>query len=723
MTKQKSRFLHTGFNLSLVSSLLCSTCPISAFAQSETDVIMLDPIIVSARRFEEVWISSPLATSVIDGEDDTATELKMPTQLAHQVPGLNFPNLGGQYSNFANIRGVGSFSPLSPNDTSVLFTTDERAKLSFSPSVSLFDIDRVEVLRGPQGTLSGRNAQGGAVSVLTHKPEFYDSAEAGFEIGENSYAQANIILNNEWILDTLATRVSVQKSYRGGDIENTIIGGKDGSSQVTTARFALRWEPDLMHRLDVSLSYDENNDTKPRFIKGWGDGDPISGLSPRNQFDRDEIALNLHYQQDLGWSQFHSITSISRSGVDQVFDLNDAELYSVITGLPTRVFAVADQDLYLSDVSVDSISQELRFEGTTMETGHWVAGLHYDRSKLDVDSKGVNISSPAWFPFIGLQDNSFKSESLAIFGEVTVPLSTRLDATFGARVARETFEADYNYDSGGARGVVPRYTQHSELDETFTVGRGILSYHISDDATLWGSVSTGYVPAGYAWSGSNIPRGSDEPFFKASKSTSYEIGYKGQMMNGLANLSLSAFFNDVKNGHLLFFDSSNMSFGTTTLDYQSRGAELIVSAQVAEGLRLSGNIAYTRAELAGVPSGHISGATSGNSVPNVPEWSGQIALDYRRDGDLIGREGTYIAHVDWSYVDSRAADVTNRTWLDSYDLVNLKLGWENEYTSLYVFARNLFDERYQETGYNMRSVQAYRPSEGRTIGIGMNVRF
>lgn len=208
------------------------------------DTIMLDPITVTARRHDEDAQSVPISMNVIEGRAvDRISPSTSNTDIARMTPNFVTQEFGGPYTNIGHIRGVGSLFPLSPDDTSVSFNVDEIPMSAFGLPPSTLDLTRVEVLRGPQGTLYGRNSQGGAVNYIPNRPEFMRELRLRGEVGTNGWHLGEIVANTPLIDDVLAGRLALQYSNRDGDIRNVVQGGDDGEVTVGVARGSLLWTP------------------------------------------------------------------------------------------------------------------------------------------------------------------------------------------------------------------------------------------------------------------------------------------------------------------------------------------------------------------------------------------------------------------------------------------------------------------------------------------------
>jgi iron complex outermembrane recepter protein len=643
--------------------------------------------------------------------------------LARSAPNVSFVDLGGQSSNLFTIRGVGSFSPISADDTSTVLYVNEAPQSLYGPAPSMLDVDRVEVLRGPQGTLFGRNTQAGAISVVPKKPTYDLQFAATGEVGTSGFGLGEFVWNAPLVADRLAARVAMRYSDYAGDVPNIAAGGLDGSQQIWAGRGTLLFEPSGETSATLSLSYNRQQDTSPRFLLRNYDWFPTSAVNPRTDVDSDSLGVNLKVRHDFGPLLFESVTTYQNNYSRQIFDPADGLVFANLTGLPASLFNVPGADLADLGIGETIFTQELRLSAPADSAVSWTAGLNYFRSALSMDRSG-QASIPAFATIRGFMANDFVTNSFSAFGEATVPIVDRLKATLGLRGTLETKTAAYAFNGAGQAGVVPYFNQNSSLSDNFLTGRGGLSYDWTDAFMTYLTISRGYVTAGFPTLSVNAPLGKPEAAFPASTSWTYEAGFKSEFAGRRVSLNGAFFFNDVKQGHLVVFNPPTASFTIAALDYQSYGAELEATARPLQALELFAGLGLTRAFLLNVPPNSATGALSGNTVPNVPGVTATIGARYQIPASLVGLDGDFVGHGAWQYVGARAADVANSFTLDAYSVVNLRVGWKGKAVELYSFAYNLFDQRYQTWGQGFGpTTPTVRVGQGQILGLGSTIRF
>lgn len=685
-------------------------------------VVQFDPVTVTARKRQENEQDVPISMTVLKGARLDISPIGSNAGLARSVPNLNFVDIGGQAPNFANIRGVGSFSPVSSDDTSVVFYVDEVPQSVYGVAPVLMDIDRIEVLRGPQGTLFGRNTQAGAVSIIPRRPVFDREFALTGEIGTDRYGFSQLVANATIVPDKMAGRLAFRWANAGGDIPNIVAGGKDGAQQIYAARGTLLFTPGDRTEALLAFNYAHDRNSSPRFLLRDATDFPVSATDPRTKIVGTTFGFTLRVQHRFKSLALTSLTSVQRNRSTQLFDPTDGLVFSAMTGLPSSFFNVPYSDVVDLTIGETSYLQELRLSSLPESKVAWTVGVSFYRTETSTDRDGHAVT-PAFLSLNGIQANDFTTNSYAAFGEVVVPLFDRLKATVGLRATHEDKRASYRFDGDGLPGVVPSFADDLSLSDTFLTGRVVLSYQWTPAIMTYASVARGHVASGFPAIAVNSAAGQPEEPFPASKSWTYELGFKSTFFAKRLTLNGAFFFNDVRDGHLVVFDPTQALFTTAALDYTSYGGEIEATVRPAPNLVLFVGIGYTHATLRNVPADSLTGAETGNDVPNVPALTMNFGAEYRWVARPIGLPGTFVGRVTYQYVGARAADVANSFRLDAYNILGAKLTWQHRHLSLYAFVENLLDERYQAWGQSFGTIPTVRVGRGRIVGVGARVEF
>lgn len=691
-------------------------------ASQEPEIVALDRVTVTARRRDEDAQSVPIGVTVLKGHGlEGIATVASNADIARTTPNFNFVDLGGSYSNTANVRGVGSLFPLSPDDASVSFNVDEIPLSAFSVPASTLDLARIEILRGPQGTLYGRGSQAGAVNFVPRRPSARRELAVRGETDADGWGLAEIVVNRPVRQDTLLARAAMQYSHRDGDVSNIVRGGKDGEVRVGAARGSLLWMPNPETSALLTAQYQRNVSTQPLSILRDADCYPCSGLDPRNKSELENGGLSLRIDRESESIRLTILSSVQRTDGNSAMDLTDSVIYGAF-GYPASVLNVSGENLMLGRSRETDFFQEMRFSSLDGSRVAWTAGANVFRSEFTTESIGENVAS-SFAAYSGRQDNALLATNYALFGETSVPMAADVNLIAGARMTREAKEARYRYSGDGIGNTALHHEQDSSYGETLVTGRLGITYELAQAVTSYATVSRGAVAGGFSYFAREVPFGRDDPMFPASTSWAYELGIKSRFWGDHAVVNGSIFHNDVGRGHLLSFDPLIHAHNIVTLDYETHGGEIEGQFQFALGLTVHGAVGFTRARLRNVPENSATGAASGNRVPNVARLNGHIGTDYRFAAERVAiPAGQIFASTSIQYVGSRAADVINSLDLRAYRILNGRIGWDGGEASVYLFGSNLLDERFQATGgWYGPGGEIVRVGIGRTWGLGATV--
>jgi len=701
----------------LLSVALLPALPAQAQAQNG-DPVMLGTIYIHARKRDELAFDTPVAASVRDGTDLRFGSIEAGADLARGTPNFNFVDFAIPGNSFGAIRGVGPLgSPLNSLDNTIGFSMNGVPTTSFGFSPTLFDVEQVEVLRGPQGTLFGRNALGGAVNIITRPADGVREFVLGTEVGESGTRSLDLAAGGWIVPDLVAGRMALRFQDFDGDIPNAIIGGHDGDARVAAGRVSLALTPDGPFSAALTFGRDRDRRNNPLYLLVEHPGFPVSGTDIVQVGEREIDHASLALTRDFGGFTFHSVTGFQNIGVTTITDDTDSFLFSrYLTDygmpMPPGAFADPDQDWGVVFERERVFSQEFRLNSAEGAPFEWVAGLSYFRSAYDMDRTQQSNYSPS---LNGHYDTRITSETLAAFGDMSLPVSDRLTFSAGLRAARDRQTFDTVYVSNGTAGTVPGHLQSGTFSDSYFTGRVALDWRWNDEWMSYASVARGYASGGFERYSLNAYLGMDTPPFRPSTSWTYEIGTKAELWEGRLNLAGSLFYNDVADGQLAAFDAPSLTFSFDNQDYRSHGAELELQAALTDHVTLRSALGWTRTRLVNVPAGSATGAVNGNRVPNMPEFTASLGMDLRYP---LGA-GDAVASFDITHVGGRMADIGNSWQIPSYTLADVRIGWAREGMELYAFARNLTDERpiYFSSTFSPNAHSAI-VGRGRVVGIG-----
>ena len=703
--------------LTILAGLLA--LPSTAVAQDSSDVTVLDPIIVEARRIEEPVQRIPFGITVLGSDDIERQRIQETRDFARITPGLNITDVGVRSGNTTNIRGVGSFLPISSEDTSVPVLIDGvPVPLRAADQISL-DVERIEILRGPQDTLFGRNAQAGAINITTADPTFEPFFEIGGEVGNLSHGRVRALANGP-LGNNLAGRVAFQFSTRDGDVPDLNLDDDARDQELVNASGKLLWLPTEDTEISLALRYGNYDEEPVPGVYLEDPGFPRLFVDTEARSDIETFGASLTARHDLSFATLTSVTGLQHYESRFEVDDTDGFIFGALTGFPPSVFNDPDADFRIDRDDSLQITQDLRLDGELENGTRWLVGLSFFYSELEFVSR-TNAS----FFIDGVFDNFFTTTSYAGYGEVTVPVTENMRLIGGLRFTREDRELEGQFfDPSGSAAIFPS-NQDSRNFNLFS-GRLGVTYDFLPEVTGFAAISRGAKSGGFQVVDYNAAFGLPSSAFDAATTLTYEVGVRGQFLDGLIDASGSVFFNDTENEQIPVFQLAPFQGFVENLDTETYGAEVEAVMRPVEGLALSGGVALLHSEIT---SSDTQDVQVGNQLPFAPSVAFNVAAEYERALQVLGWDGLAFGRIGYEYVGSRTVDPQNTFDLPAFDLVNLSVGWNSDSFSVYGFARNVLDESYAETAFlagngpNGDRVSFGIPGLPRQFGIGATIRF
>lgn len=671
----------------------------------------LEEVTVTARKRTESMFDVPLSISVMSEEFIENLGAQDFTQLVPSVPSLNaYQNGPGRTRLYIRgiANGAGNDNDTQNGETVSIYLDEIPISLgAMNPELALFDLDRVEVLRGPQGTLYGAGAMAGTIRQVSNKPnlsEVEGKLEAGVSTithGSSGYTFKGLV-NTPVVTDTFAVRASAYYTEFGGYIDNILTGEKDLNDGSTKGvRLAARWLLNENFTADFSFFHHDYSDNgRPEDL----DETPyLSRNYPSFDGYDDEMQIyNMTLNYDLGWGEIVSSTSyfdrtvINRRSLDLLFEL---ALPPGIT--PHELIDTTDLDVF---------AQEIRLASTTDKPLQWTVGMYLDQkdtfylNTFPVPGADEVLGVPSEM-FGAPKDNLFWGyddltvETYAFFGEAYYTID-KFTLTAGLRYFDWEQDIEF-YQSGLFNGGANSDPRPQGTTDGVNPKLG-LSYDVNDDMMIYGQVARGFRYGGIngaipesvcAEELAEVEReGGDVRFFEPDKLWNYEVGSKGTAASGSVSYSASYFY--IKWDDMQTSRSFDCGFGfrenvgTAT----SQGVELELHAALSERWVLGFGGAYIDSTLSeDVPN---LGAQDGDQVPYVPKLSFSASADYvfpvnqTLDGFFWGN----VQYVGDRHTEFNHDPATNYRKMDAFAVANLRTGvrWDSYDVSLYV--HNLFDD-------------------------------
>jgi len=680
----------------------------SSPAQHTAQVEPLAPITVSARGVgtQENAKDLPFGLVVFSGEDVTQRGLGRVEDVLRATPGVNVNSSGGANVSSIYIRGVGALYPMSMDDTSVVVNIDGSPVSARHISLGNLDIDQVEVLKGPQGTMFGGLGEAGAVNVSTRKPTREFEGHVKSEYGQNAQYLVESAVGGP-LTATLSGRFAILQSGYEYPITNLQTGRPVSKPDALAWRGQLRW--DVSERSSALLTAErqrlrhmgENIVLHP--WRGRPAMDVTPGIYDDSRKTVERYAMQIDHQ--LANSRITSITSyVDAHNTSPV--VYDRLVNEAMSGFPSEYWQIQASRERV-------VNQDVRWSSLPQADVFWVAGLnmlHSDRSYDHPDS--TYGSSNAQF-------RDFTTKRYGVYGEATYPLRHNVKLTAGLRHTwdRKTYDATY-------RAMGTNTFEQRRLNDDFTTGRLAFSYAITPATTAYASLAHGYNPGGFNDYGRQVGDGMP---YRASNTHSMEVGIKSAAGDQPYTFNAALFLNKVKDNHLLSYDPATLAVATVNANTRSRGMEVDASWRFANGLTASVALSYLDTDiqtaLFGIGGGDVR---AGNRIPDIARWSGAIALGYQRAlPAFLGLSSPRLhANVYYQYMGRRAADPQNSFDLGDVSKIDVRIAIASKAAEFTVWGRNLLNKHYDLYGYRATPSATYgAPSFGRTVGIGVNVYF
>lgn len=710
------RGMNTVICAGVVSSLFCSAPIASAHGQ---DVLELGGIVVTARRVDEDILDVPasVSTTAVDEILDSATNEA--TEIARRIPNYNVIDTDWPRANFGAIRGVGNLTfPQNPFDTTIGYSLNGQPLSLFAAYLQLLDVERVEVVRGPQNVLFGRGSQGGSVNYVTKEPDRERDVRFVAEVGtDETYLTDGIIGGS--IGENVAGRLAFRATGQGGFVKNNLIREELGESEIMAARSSVRFFLGPDTELTASGNFERDKRDSASFVLRDAANFPISGLDEEPVSDRDLAIGSAELEHRMDAFDFTASFSVQDIDVKSRLDTVDSVIYSALLPLvPPATFNAPRTNFNAYDQHERAYSGEVRLSSKKGANVRWIGGLSVYSSTLEQ----INDDISTFLPFInGTSDTELSLTTVSAFGEIGLPIAKSWTLTPSLRVGHDDFDFDNTFTPAGAPA--PFFTESDSRSEGWWAGGGSLDYRVSEEAMIYGSIKRGHSAGGFSLFNGNAPFGIAQTTYPESISWTYETGAKANMLDNRVFISGAVFYNDVKDGHLFDFDFVTGRFVVAPQDYESKGFEVEARVNLDDSTTLFGGLGVTSTKLI-VSGPNIPNAKPGGRVPGTPNLTFNVGIDRTWDLSIAGHHGAVKATADLQYVGDSAADIANSFDIDSYLIVNGKVGWQGDSVSIYAFGRNLTDENPELSGTLFgTNAPAVIAGRGRVVGLGAQVLF
>jgi iron complex outermembrane recepter protein len=697
----------------------------------------------------------PASVSVVSGASLEAQNAVQLSDYAANVPGLNV--IGGGMPGASGVA-IRSVSPL-VLATSVAFYLDEvpigaSGRWGYAGGTALdllpYDLERIEVQRGPQGTFGGAGAEIGSIKYVLNPPDASGfEARVGADLstihGASEPGEAvHAMINAPIIGDLLAVRATAYDSYTPGYIDNAYSGAKGiNVLREYGGRIAALWRPAESVSLTVTAFYNliEQKSTSEVLspdvvnVPGSGDayivsgagsyGDLVDSVAFLSPFSKSLESNSATLRWNPGFAEIKSVTGWSRSHEHYVEDYTpiDGSYFPALNSAVPAGLARLVEDVYL-----DKLTEELRIASPSGQRLDWVSGAFYTRERLDqlwVENAFDDSYQPiaAFAPYLSALSRPSAFKELAAFGDVTWKVSDPFEVAAGFRIARDT--QAYNNVLAGTLGQQDFGGRETDIAATWmTTAR----YRIVPTVMFYGRVATGSQPNSLLVSQLGFS-GAES----GESATNYEIGVKSEFLERRALIDLTLFHLNRDRVLAIVYESGVFHAATDGGNATAQGLELTISYTPLRGLTFGYNAAYTQCAYTEInPNAQYQ--LTGYQLENVPKWDMSITVNYdwtlpnlwhaHAGGDFrsVGRE--------WAgYVQSRSLGGYPTTELPSYTVLDLNAAIARGPLSLKLFVRNLTNKRAELNSdvvvndYNTPVQIEHYILQPRTLGIGFDYAF
>ncbi|WP_299591179.1 TonB-dependent receptor [uncultured Microbulbifer sp.] len=692
---------------------------ISTAALAETAI---EEVVVTSQLRATSQLDTPTSVSVLDAaaiETRGATNLE---QLLNLAPNVNFSS-GASRGRFVQIRGIGERSQfIDPVNPSVGLIVDGIDFTGLGLAASTLDMQQVEILRGPQGTVYGANALAGLVSMTSNAPTADTYAKVSAEAARYGSSTLSAVTSGP-LSEQLGYRFAVQNQQSDGYVRNRYLDSKDTNNiDETVARGKLRYQAseDLLldftlFYLDADNGYDafsfDNSRTTQSDQPGWDRQETLAGAVSAQWSGSDLFTIN-------------SVLSAASSDTEYGYD----EDWSYVGFHPWEYSGtdnyLRDRDNLSADVRMVSTDESRLFSGST----GWVAGV-YLRTEEEALERNASFTS------------QFDTDNAAIYGQLNTALTDRLELITGLRL--EQRRADYS----------DNLEVTNSNDENLWGGNITLQFSADDNTLIYGTLSRGYKAGGVngyinSVADDNEAIGPDAYLFDTESMLNYELGVKGDWLENRLQAQLSAFYQDRKNVQakqsIFNPDPQNPSFDdylANAAGGNSTGIEAEINFQATDALQLFATFGWLNAEFVDfISSTHVDARDDseevalppvdldGRDLAHAPNYQYFTGAEYALTNNLSAR-------VELEGKDDFYFSNSHNEKSTAYELVNARLTYRGDNWDLSLWGRNLTDEVIYTRGFyfsnqggnnpaNYYAPEAYyQLGEPRTAGISGSYTF
>jgi iron complex outermembrane recepter protein len=738
-----------------LAASVATVVAVAAVGQAWAETVELAEVVVTARKRDESFRDVPVTINVFTEQAIQSAGIEKPGDYIALVPNMNLVETQNAGTSFVVVRGISQARNSEPSVAVLVDGVLESNPAQFNQG--LYDIQQIEVLKGPQGALYGRSAIGGAILVKTREPGDQAEGRAMLGYGNGNSTRAQLALGGS-IDDakTLKYRASLNFYNTDGFLENTYLHEKADPARDYSGRVRFIWKPSDSFSGDLRLAYDRLETRGFYFvIPRANEANAFSIVSDANststpitvnnpgEDNRDLINTSLKLDWQLSGGTVTSITAWDKTKeiiTGDAFDFRPITSSFFYTFLPivSGGFLPAvdlNQSQYLD---IKTYSEELRFTSKTIGGFSWIAGAYFIHTDRFISTGNMVDTGNGVYPvyqqprgpyppsftagndsFTFLADTQ-NNNAWALFADATYEVTPKFEVDVAARYDEDQRKNTTNTptqflpDPSAYTGEVRKHTW-SELQPKAT-----LRYKIDDNVLLYGGWSRGFRSGGFNQTGVGAVAASQVPpvlgvhdLFEGEVADTWEIGLKAQTPDRRMSAGLALYDTKSTNGYFFVFLAANSTQNLGNLDATYRGGEAEFSARVSDNIDLYGSYGYTESHI-----DHMEDPTVvGKEAPLVSRSTLNLGIQFHQP---VGNSMTVLARVDYQQIGRTWWEPYNVTSRDPVGLVDARLGLDAGKWALTAWSKNLTDEKYNTEfspgGFLWKALP-------RRYGLDFNYRF
>lgn len=689
--------------------------------------VQLGEVVVSANKHEENLQQIPISVSAITPDRLGELGVKKRSDLSTIAPNTLVAETGSHMTDFINIRGI---TPSTPFQTTTLYYLDGVPIFGYGQNpMYLNDIERIEIIRGPQSTIYGRNALAGVINITTQKPTNRTKFNAGVDVGSYNFYNYNAGVSSPLVKDKLFARLSAYYYTKDGYFTNTVKNTNAGGSKGYGGTFNLKYLPFERLSAEVFMNFEYIHESVWPFAQTpdsamkspWKiQRDLDSYIKKNNLLGSFKLAYNGSYMDVISTTAYQSV-----SGFEWLYDADFTELDFV---------GFEEYSPYYI------ISEELRLESKNSNSPlRWTAGAFYSFEQTDdiysaiigkdfLSGIGINI-----YPIKNTTEGYHKTKDGALFAQFSYKFFDRLEITAGWRYEEQNIAVNtvtgYYYNGDSVPIALPVFVGKEISNSNKTFGflchKYAVSYNLDEKNMIFLSASRGYHGGAFN-SGAN----KRYPFYEPENTWNYELGYKTTLFDERLRMNAGMFYIDwTKQQVLSIGDFSNpLSTITNAGKTVSKGLELELHAIPLKGLTLSAAAGYLDARFSSFTFVDPNKADSlfdysGNYLSFAPKFSSLISAKFEYPIKLWKHSFVLGAEIDYQHVDPYYMSHINESRSVARNLLNARLGMVTRSFDLIFWAKNLTDYRYIYAVYEYRGGKQALLGAPLTLGLTLNFRL